>query len=160
MASFVLCTTAGVLLSWGGRGKGRHRAWIATGSMVHPINAEVADLCTVNMSSFEEGLGRVTYVVGALQHLTSSRASIQGLTPRWRAAATSRARCRCRPGTRHHGLTHMRARRGGQCLTTNAAPVLGTRRGAVLKFRRNIGFGSTSRRTTPRYSYPRWSHPQ
>ena len=80
---FVLCSTAGVPLSWGKTAGGDKVTWVGF-ELLHATYhlgiserraawfirwaEEVASSHTVNTASFEEGLGRLMYVAGALEH--------------------------------------------------------------------------------------------
>ena len=80
---FVLCAVAGVPLSWNKTAGGDFVSWVGFELLhrCHKIGLterraawfvrwtrEVAGQKTVNMTQFEEGLGRVMYVAGALQY--------------------------------------------------------------------------------------------
>ena len=80
---FVLCSTAGVPLSWGKTAGGDTVTWVGF-ELLHStyhlgISArraswfikwteEVVRASTINTASFEQGLGRLMYVAGALEH--------------------------------------------------------------------------------------------
>ena len=71
---FVLCSTAGVPLSWGKTAGGdiTRTTWESRNGVWHAWfikwAGEVANSDTVNTINFEEGLGRLMYVAGALEH--------------------------------------------------------------------------------------------
>ena len=63
VAFFILCAVAGVPLSWSKTAGGERLAdWFTKWT------SEVAASRTVHMRSFEEGLGRVRFVAGALEY--------------------------------------------------------------------------------------------
>ena len=79
LVSFVLCSTAGVPISWGKTAGGDKVAWVGfellhstyhldeASSVVHQVGRRGRQL-TVSTATFEEGLSRLMYLVGALEH--------------------------------------------------------------------------------------------
>ena len=80
---FVLCATAGVPLSWGKTAGGDKVTWVGFELLHHTYHLgiserraawfvkwaeEVASSDSINTASFEEGLGRLMYVAGALEY--------------------------------------------------------------------------------------------
>ena len=83
IAFFIVCAVAGVPLSWNKTSGGESVTWVGF-ELLHETRqlgmsqrradwfrrwtSEVADSSTVHMGSFEEGLGRVMFVAGALEY--------------------------------------------------------------------------------------------
>ena len=80
---FVLCATAGVPLSWGKTAGGDKVTWVGFELLHHTYHLEiserraawfvkwaeeVASSDSINTASFEQGLGRLMYVAGALEY--------------------------------------------------------------------------------------------
>ena len=80
---FVLCATCGVPLSWGKTAGGDKLIWVGFEILLRSYSlglsqrraewfvkwtTQVSTTSTVHMASFEEGLGRIMFVVGALEH--------------------------------------------------------------------------------------------
>ena len=80
---FVLCLTCGIPLSWGKTAGGDSFVWVGIEILLrsHSLGIsmrraewlrkwteQITNARTVHMAAFEEGLGRVMFVVGALEH--------------------------------------------------------------------------------------------
>ena len=80
---FVLCSTCGVPLSWSKTAGGDSLVWVCFEILLQPYSlglsqrraewfvkwtTQVAPARTKHMAAFEEGLGRIMFVVGALEH--------------------------------------------------------------------------------------------
>ena len=80
---FVLCSTCGVPLSWNKRAGGDSLVWVGFEILLRSYSlglsqrraewfvkwtTQVATAKTIHMAAFEEGLGRIMFVVGALEH--------------------------------------------------------------------------------------------